>query len=77
MNFLCVYDIIERRKIAELETAPNDMLLLSDIRLTKNMRHVIQVNSDGQFFIYEVATNKRLISGVFMDDESILYTRER
>jgi hypothetical protein len=37
---------------------------------------VIQVNSDGQYFVYHVGTAKRVLAGRMVDEEIIAYTPE-
>src|SRR5262249_12258998 len=50
--------------------------LLADIRLTSDARHIVQMNSDGEFFFYEAATQKMTLAGRFVDGEIIFYTPE-
>jgi hypothetical protein len=50
--------------------------LLEDVLLSTDRRHLIQLNSDGQFFVHEIATRQVTVSGRFVDGEIILYTPE-
>ncbi len=50
--------------------------LLADVLLTADGRHVIQVNSDGQFFFHDVASGKMVLGGRYIDAELIFYTPE-
>src|SRR5204863_6199228 len=50
--------------------------LLEDVLLSIDQRHVIQLNSDGQFFLHEIATGRMALSGRYVDGEIILYTPE-
>ena len=70
-----LYDIEKQRGLNRIPV-PTDSDLQIDLRVTKDLRHVLQVNSDGQFFLYETATAKRLLSGWFVDDEMLVYTQE-
>ena len=50
--------------------------LIEDVLLSADRRHLIQLNSDGQFFVHEIATRGVAVSGRFVDGEIILYTPE-
>jgi hypothetical protein len=50
--------------------------LLADVRLTSDGRHVIQINSDGEFFFHDIALKKLVLSGRFVDGEILFYTPE-
>jgi hypothetical protein len=50
--------------------------LVDDVLLSADRRHLIQLNSDGQFFVHEVATRRVALSGRFVDGEIIVYTPE-
>ncbi|MGD9668976.1 MAG: caspase domain-containing protein [Hyphomicrobiaceae bacterium] len=50
--------------------------LMEDVVLSSDGRHVIQFNSDGQFFIYEIETAQLSLAGRSVDDETIVYTPE-
>ena len=50
--------------------------LLADVRLSDDAKHVIQVNSDGQFFFHDIARNKMVLAGRFVDGEILFYTPE-
>src|SRR5204863_8105520 len=50
--------------------------LLEDVLLSIDQRHVIQLNSDGQFFMHEIAPGRLALSGRYVDGEIILYTPE-
>jgi hypothetical protein len=72
---IVVYDISSGRVLGLAENIPQSTLL-DDVRLSSDLRFIIQVNTDGQFFLHEVATGKLSLSGRYVDDEVILYTKE-
>lgn len=70
-----IYDIAEDKELAVIrDIAQTD--LLSDIVLTADNRHVLQINSDGQFFLYSIAQATQQLAGRYVDGEIILYTSE-
>src|SRR5581483_5009876 len=70
-----VVDIKSGRKLALLREVPQADLL-EDVLLTADARHVVQLNSDGQFFLHEIASGRVTLSGRYVDGEIILYTPE-
>jgi caspase domain-containing protein len=70
-----IYDIKAGQKLALIQNMPQADLL-EDARLSVDGRHVIQLNSDGQFFLHEIATGRMALSGRYVDGEIILYTPE-
>ena len=70
-----VYDIKAAKKLAIIADLPQADLL-EDALLSVDGRHVIQLNSDGQFFLHEIDTGRMALSGRYVDGEIILYTPE-
>lgn len=70
-----VYDLKEGKSLALVQNVPQADLL-ADVLLTVDGRHVLQLNSDGQFFLHEVATGRLALGGRSVDGEIILYTPE-
>ena len=70
-----IYDVKSRQKVAMIEGMPQADLL-EDVLLSVDQRHAIQLNSDGQFFLHEIATGRMALSGRYVDGEIILYTPE-
>ena len=68
-----IYDIKSGQKVAMIAGMPQADLL-EDVLLSVDRRHVIQLNSDGQFFLHEIATGRMALSGRYVDGEIILYT---
>ncbi len=50
--------------------------LMIDVRLTADARHIVQINSDGQFFFHDVASGKMALAGRYVDGEILFYTPE-
>ena len=50
--------------------------LFSDARRTPDGHHLIQVNSDGRFFVYRIADGKRVLDGAYIDDEIVVMTED-
>ncbi len=50
--------------------------LMTDVRLTADARHIIQINSDGQFFFHDIASQKMALAGRYVDGEIMFYTPE-
>ena len=72
---IAVYDLETDKVLRIINDIPQAGLLSSAI-LSADARHVVQVNSDGQYFIYQIATGKRVLSGRMVDEEIIAYTPE-
>lgn len=70
-----LYDIKTGEKLALIQDMPQADLL-EDVLLSQDGRHVVQLNSDGQFFLHEIATGRMVLSGRYVDGEIILYTPE-
>ena len=70
-----VYDVKSGQKLALIADMPQADLL-EDVLLSIDQRHVVQLNSDGQFFLHEIATGRMVLSGRYVDGEIILYTPE-
>ena len=72
---IAVYDVKEGRMLTLVKDAPQADLMM-DVVLSADARHVIQINSDGQFFLFDIITGARALSGRYVDGEIILYTPE-
>jgi len=70
---IAVYDI-DTDKVARIVTDIPQAGLLSEVALSVDARHIVQVNSDGQYFVYHVGTGKRVLAGRMVDEEIIAYT---
>ncbi len=72
---IATYDLKSDKVLAILKDVPQADLL-EDVVLTSDAAHLIQINSDGQFFIHELASGRVVLSGRLVDDEIIAYTPE-
>jgi uncharacterized protein len=72
---IVLYDIKSDRVLATLmKVAQAD--LMEDVRLSADAKTIVQINRDGQFFLYDVSSGRNFLSGRYVDDEIILYTSE-
>jgi hypothetical protein len=51
----------------------NEVGNIESLEFSANGRLLLQTNSDGRFFIFDVATAARILSGVGLDDEFVIY----
>jgi hypothetical protein len=51
-----------------------DGTTLSALRVTKDARHLVQLNKDGRFFVYRVADGKSELQGAYIDNEIVVMT---
>lgn len=72
---LAVYDVTTRTVVAVLKDVPQADLI-ADLAMSSDGRLIIQINSDGQFFIHDVASRGLIVLGRYLDGETILYTTE-
>ena len=72
---IAVYDLKIEKVLVILKDVPQADLI-EDVVLTSDAAHIIQINSDGQFFIHELASGHVVLSGRLVDDEIIVYTSE-
>ena len=68
-----VYDLDTRRNLFRKYELPRGDLLQHAI-VTKDGRGVLQVNSDGTFFLYAMAGGAKLLQGRQVDDELVVWT---
>lgn len=72
---IAVYDI-KTGQAKPLITNVPQRDLIQDVWLSADARFVIQVNSDGQLFLYEVASGQQVLGGRYIDNEILIYTPE-
>jgi len=72
---IAAYDLKTDKVLAIIKDVPQADLI-EDVVLTSDAAHVIQINSDGQFFIHELSSGRVALSGRVVDDEIIAYTPE-
>lgn len=71
---LAVYDLTTKATVVLKDVPHAD--LIEDIAMSRDGRLVIQINSDGQFFIHELSTRRLIVLGRYLDGETVLYTPE-
>jgi hypothetical protein len=71
---IALFDIERDESVVIIKDIPQADLL-SDVALTADATFVLQINSDGQFFFFEVATGQRVIDGHSVGGEIVLYTQ--
>jgi hypothetical protein len=49
-----------------------DTDLLTELRLTANNQHLVQLNDDGRAYIYQIADGKRVLVADYIDDEVVV-----
>jgi hypothetical protein len=49
-----------------------DGMLLVELRLTADGKHLVQLNSDGRFFVHRIADGQRALIGAQVDDEIVI-----
>ena len=48
--------------------------LLKEIACTAGCREIVQVNSDGSYFLFDLASGEQLLEGRYVDDETVMWT---
>ena len=72
---ITVFDLKTRRQIVLFKDVPQADLM-EEVTLSRDGRYVVQLNSDGQFFIHEIEIGRLNLMGRAVDDEIIAYTPE-
>lgn len=68
-----VYDLAEKKVLQEWSDLPSGNLLM-DVLLTEDARHILQINTDGGFYVHQVANGREVLSGRIVDDEIAVWT---
>lgn len=68
-----LYDIDAGRTLFQAFDLPRGDLL-REVRYAPESGHVVQINTDGSFFVYDVASGERALEGRYVDDETIAWT---
>ena len=72
---IVVLDLQSKLVLALFKNVPQADLM-EHVELSLDGRHVVQFNSDGQFFIHDVEVAQLALSGRSVDEETIVYTPE-
>ena len=68
---IAVIDPISGKRIGA-DVPLTDGALLSDLRMTSDGKHLVQLYSDGRFFVHRIADGKRMLIGAHVDDEIVV-----
>lgn len=68
-----VYDLEAKKVLWEWSDLPSGNLLI-DVLLTDDARHILQVNTDGGFYVHRLANGEKILSGRIVDDEIAVWT---
>jgi hypothetical protein len=49
---------------------------IESLHLSENGKLVLQINEGGRFYLYDIASQQRILNGLYIDDEIVLYTDE-
>lgn len=72
---LLLYNIEENRPVfRQFDVAGGD--LLKEAYVTAAGTHVVQVNDDGAFHVYDMASQEAVLTGRYVDDEVIVWSRD-
>ncbi|HEV2153003.1 caspase family protein [Bradyrhizobium sp.] len=69
---LVVYDLVASKVASVIENSRSGYLT-DKVFLTTDAKRIVQLNSDGQFHIYDLASQAHILAGYFVDDEIVLY----
>lgn len=72
---ISLFDLEKRKFIRIIEGAPNGDLL-SDVFMTKDRQHIVQLNSDGSLYFHRISDGKIVLSGRVVDDELALWNED-
>ena len=72
---IIVFDTNRRISTAILTDVPQGDTI-EHLAISAGGRHLLQINSDGQFFVHELSSANQILSGYYVDDEVIVYTDE-
>ena len=53
-----------------------DAALVNDMRFTGDRSHIVQINSDGRFYILKTADGTQVLSGTYADDEVVIAAKD-
>lgn len=53
-----------------------DAALVNDMRFTDDRSHIVQINSDGRFYILKTADGTQVLSGTYADDEVVIAAKD-
>lgn len=63
----------------EIAAVFKDVIEASDLKslyMSNDGASVIQINNNGRFFIYNIKSQQRILDGMYVDDEFVIYTQD-
>jgi hypothetical protein len=73
---ITVFDANENKVKAFIPKDIPEAQDLESLHLSQDGRLVVQINQSGRFYFYDIARQKRVLNGLYIDDEIVLYTDE-
>lgn len=70
---ITVFDANKNKLKAFLMNIPEAQDVES-LYLAQNGKLVLQINKSGRFYLYDIASQQRILNGLYIDDEIVLYT---
>jgi hypothetical protein len=71
---LAVYDVARGRTVLSIDEL-QEFARVANVAATIDGKHIVQINDDGRFFIYELRTGTQVLSGRYLDDEVVVYDK--
>ena len=68
-----LYDVDAGKTLFQAFDLPRGELL-REVRYAPGTGHVVQINTDGSFFVYDARDGDRVLEGRYVDDETIAWT---
>lgn len=69
---LAVYDTARRKMLFSVREV-SEFAGVRTVAATRDGRHVVQINNNGRFFVYETVGGALALSGRYLDDEVVVY----
>lgn len=69
---LAVYDTARQKMLFSVKEV-SEFAGVRTVAATRDGRHVVQINNNGRFFVYETAGGALVLSGRYLDDEVVVY----
>lgn len=68
-----LYDLDAGKAVFQAFDLPRGELL-REVRYAPETGHVVQINTDGSFYVYDVQSGSRVLEGRYVDDETIAWS---
>jgi hypothetical protein len=70
---LLLVDLAAQKPVRDAIKIPNDAAVL-DVRLSNDGNHIVQLNTNGDFFVYALADGRQVLIGHYVEGETIIAT---